>query len=382
MAHLSLALLGPLQIRLDGAPVTALESDKVRALLAYLALEAEQPHRRDALAGLLWPERPERAAHLSLNQALSNLRQAIGDRTAPAPLLRITPETIQFDRASDHDLDVAAFSHLLNACDQHLHRHAETCTSCARRLHQAVELYRGDFLDQFFLSDSAAFEEWTLLKREQLHRRAIVAFARLADYHERRGEYDQAQQYTWRQLELDPWREESHRQLMRVLALSGQRSAALVQYATCRRVLAEELGVEPEEETTALYGRIQRGEALTDAQPVLPPTNLAAHTPPSPLIGRETELAQLADRLELRDCRMLTLVGPGGIGKTRLALQAATDLGASFPDGVAFVPLAALSAIELLVPAIAGALTLTLSGRSASPAPGVPAREGHPVGAG
>src|SRR5260221_6863693 len=95
MAHLSLALLGSLQIRLDGAPVTGFESDKVRALLAYLALEAERPHRRAALAGLLWPERPERAAHLSLNQALANLRHAIGDRSAPVPVLRITPETIQ-----------------------------------------------------------------------------------------------------------------------------------------------------------------------------------------------------------------------------------------------------------------------------------------------
>ena len=80
MAHLSLALLGSLQIRLDGVLVIAFESDKVRALLAYLALEADRPHRRAALAGLLWPERSERAAHLSLNQALSNLRHVIGDR--------------------------------------------------------------------------------------------------------------------------------------------------------------------------------------------------------------------------------------------------------------------------------------------------------------
>src|SRR4051812_8087047 len=159
MAHLSLALLGSLQIRLDGAPVTGFESDKVRALLAYLALEAERPHRRAALAGLLWPERPERAAHLSLNQALSNLRRALGDRSATAPVLRITPEIIQFNRASDHDLDVTAFMDLLAACDEHPHRHGETCTSCARRLHQAAELYQGDFLASFFLSDSAAFEE-------------------------------------------------------------------------------------------------------------------------------------------------------------------------------------------------------------------------------
>ncbi len=175
MAHLSLALLGPFQVKLDGAPITGLESDKVRALLAYLAVEADRPHRRAALAGLLWSERPERAAHLSLNQALSNLRQAIGDRTAPAPVLRITPETIQWNTASDYDLDVAAFSDGLSACAQHPHRHPATCTACARRLQQATALYRGSLLDQFFLRDSAAFEEWALLTRERLHWRAIAA---------------------------------------------------------------------------------------------------------------------------------------------------------------------------------------------------------------
>ena len=160
----------------------------------------------------------------------------------------------------------------------------------------------------------------------------------------------------------NPGAKQSHRQLMRVLARSGQRSAALVQYATCRRVLAEELGVEPEEETTTLYEQIQRGAAPADAHPTLSPTNLAAHTPLTPLIGRETELAQLADRLEERDCRLLTLVGPGGIGKTRLALQAAADLGASFRDGVALSHWPRSARPSSLVPAIASALGLTFTG--------------------
>ena len=362
MAHLSLALLGPLQVSLDGAPVTAFESDKVRALLAYLALEADRSHRRAALAGLLWPERPERAAHLSLNQALANLRHAIGDRSAPVPVLRITPETIQWNTASDSDLDVAAFNDIIAACDQHPHRHPETCTSCARSLAQAADLYRGSVLDQFFLADSATFEEWALLQRERLHRRALRALAQLAAYHERRGAYDQAQQQAWRLLELDPWREASHRQLMRLLAFSGQRSAALAQYATCRRVLDEELGVAPEEETTALYARIQRGADVASPSAARPSDNLAAHTPLTPLIGREGELAQLAERLEDRNCRLLTLIGPGGIGKTRLALQIASGLRGSFRDGVYFVPLAALNAADMLVPAIASALGFALHG--------------------
>ena len=141
------------------------------------------------------------------------------------------------------------FTDLIAACHAHAHRRLETCRSCAQRLQQAVELYRGDFLAQFVQSGSEAFEEWALIQRERLHREALDALYALAEHHDRRSEYDQARHYAVRQLELDPWREEAHRQLMRALALSGQRSAALAQYETCRRVLAEELGAEPSQET-------------------------------------------------------------------------------------------------------------------------------------
>ena len=115
MAHLSLSLLGPLQVTLDGQPVTGFKSNKVRALLAYLAVEADRPHRREVLAGLLWPDKPERAARANLRNALANLRKALGDRDASPPYLQITRETIQFSLASDHWLDVAAFQTLVEA---------------------------------------------------------------------------------------------------------------------------------------------------------------------------------------------------------------------------------------------------------------------------
>jgi DNA-binding SARP family transcriptional activator len=362
MAQLALTLLGPLQATLDGVPVAGFESQKVRALLAYLALEAKRPHAREVLAGLLWPNQTDQDARNNLRQALANLRQALGDQRATPSYLLITRDTVQFNRASTHQIDVVVFMELLATCDQHPHRHPETCRSCAQRLQQAVKRYHGDFLSAFFLADSAAFEEWALLKREWLHQRALAASAQLASYYERRGEYAHAQQQAQRQLELDPWREESHRQLMRVLAAGGERSAALVQYATCRRILAAELGVAPEVATTALYDSIQRGSEVAPPHAVQLANILAAHTPPTPLLGRATELAQLAEHLEDRNCRLLTLVGMGGIGKTRLALQAASDLDASFPDGVCFVPLVALTSAELLVPAIASALGLALHG--------------------
>jgi len=363
MAALSLALLGAFQVERDGQPVIGFESLKVRALLAYLVIEANRPHQREALAGLLWPDLPDETARKNLRQALTNLRLVIGDRGALPPFLFVTRETIQFNPASDHWLDVAAFTAQLAACSTHPHRRIETCRSCAQRMEQAVALYRGSFLDEFFLSDSAAFEEWVARQRERLHQQVLQALASLAASYERRGAYEEARRAARRQVELEPWCEEAHQQLMRALWFSRQRSAALAQYQTCRRILADELGVEPAPETTALYERICANAAHavrhdgTDRALQLPPLP----TPPTVLVGREAELADLADRLANPACRLLTLVGPGGIGKTRLAMQAAVEQRAAFTDGVAFVPLAPLGSDAFLVPAIAEAVGLTFA---------------------
>jgi DNA-binding SARP family transcriptional activator len=267
MARMALALLGPLAVTLDGEPVTGFESDKVRALLAYLAVEADRPHRREALAGLLWPERPDRAARANLRNALANLRQAIGDGQAHPPLLLITRETIQFNRASDCALDLAALAALSGL---------ET----TGQLEAAVALYRGPFLEGFSLKGCLAFEDWSLLVRERLQRQVLTALARLAEAYEERGEVERACNCAWRQVELEPWHEEAHQRLMRLLALSGQRSAALAQYTACRRILKEELDVEPASVTTTLYERI-RSEQDVRARP-----RILVHDLPAPRSSR------------------------------------------------------------------------------------------------
>ncbi len=259
MANLTLGLLGSLQVTVANAPITNFESDKARALLAYLAVESGQPHRRESLLGLLWPDCPEDIARRNLRQSLYNLRQAIGDHQANPPYLLITREEIQFNAASDYALDVASFNAHLAATAAHQHSQLEACSSCAARLRQASALYRGKFLQQFFLEDSAEFEEWALLQREALQRLALEALTHLANYHEQRADYEEARGYGLRQLELEPWREEGHRQVMWVLALSGQRTAALLQYETCRRVLADELGVEPSPRRKSCTRRSDRG---------------------------------------------------------------------------------------------------------------------------
>jgi predicted ATPase/DNA-binding SARP family transcriptional activator len=365
MAHLSLKLLGPMQMTLDGQSVNC-KYDKVRALLAYLATEAERPHRREALLGLLWPDLPQVAARNNLRQVLATLRDALGDQMATPPFLLADRVEVQFNPGADFSLDVVVFADLFAACAKHAHRRLENCKACAERFQQMAALYQGPFLTQFFLPDSDAFEAWAVIKREQLHQLMLTALAQLVIYHERRGHYDEALTYARRQLELEPWLEEAHRQLMRLFLLNGERSAALEQYATCRRILATELGVEPERATTALYNQIR---ATGEQMPLMlaslaGPATTRPHTlppQPTPFVGRASELAELGEMLANPACRLVTLVGPGGIGKSRLAIQAAAEQLGDFTDGIYIVPLAGLGAAELLADAICNALQLESS---------------------
>lgn len=338
MARLALTFLGAFETTLEGRPITGFEYDKVRALLAYLAVEADRPHRREVLAGLLWPDRPERNARQNLSQALFNLRHALADDEARLPFLFVTPQTLQFNRLSDHELDVTTFTDLLADFQAHHHLPHEVGELCANQLEQAVALYRGDFLAGFSLSDSAAFEEWAVLHRERLHRLALEALCHLGDYFEGGGEYESALRYVWRQVELEPWAEKAHQQLMRLLAWSGQRGAALAQYETCRRVLLAELGVEPTQATTALYQQIHAGKLSRGMEeqpqvynlPIPRPVNLAV-----PFVACEHELAQLKGFLHLAlagQGRVVFVTGGPGRGKTALLQAFARRAHAVQPD--------------------------------------------------
>ena len=362
MSCLSLHLLGPSLVTQAEGTTVDLKYDKVLALLSFLAGEAERAHRRDALAGLLWPELPQKAARNNLRQGLLTLRGAIGDREASPPYFLSNRLTIQFNQQSLYWLDVEEFVAAVHASEQHAHRSATSCQVCARQLERAVMLYRGTFLAEFALPDSTAFEEWALIKREWLNGLMLRALERLAIFHERRGNLEKAVVYGQRQLELEPWREEAQRHLMRLYLLQGNTTAALAQYESCRALLAQELSVEPEEETTRLYRYIRD---MLDGKPLFRKAFVAERPyrvphPPTPFIGRERELEEIGRLVDSADCRLLTLVGPGGVGKTRLALQAAADQAGLFADGIFYLDLAVQTA-ELLPEAIADCLDLDLS---------------------
>ncbi len=282
MTHLTLALLGPMQVSIHGHSIATFPYEKVRALLAYLVIESDQPHHRDRLAALLWSNQSDSNARSNLRKALSTLRQILGDGTedgtADPPLFLTTRHTIQFNTLVEHSLDVTVLRHLLDRQGQNLYPISELSPEHIADLEQAVVLYRGPFLDQLQLPDNDAFDAWILLHRERLHNDVIDACAKLTAYYEHQHYYQKAQQYIQRQLQLEPWNEGAHRAMMRVLAQSGRRKAALQQYARCCQILEQELAIGPEPATVAVWEAIRsgkgiasensRGDGMFDRQPL------------------------------------------------------------------------------------------------------------------
>ena len=389
MTQLQLTCLGACEIVLAGEPLTAFSTDKVRALLVYLVLE-HRAHERSTLAQFLWPGYGEESARQSLRQALYRLRQLLPDSAATAWVLN-TRQTVQFDPAAPVQVDVITFTQLLADCTSHAHDQLITCQPCLSRLRQAVNLYQGEFLAGFSVVDSDPFEEWRRVTQEQCHIAALDALEQLTDACAANGDDEQAQKFAARQIALEPWREQASRQLMRTLARSGRRSAALAQYHTCRQVLADELGSTPDAETTALYEQIRAGEFDKETRrqgdkvtsdkvnqdhpvtqsPLHPVTPSPPHNLPAaltPFVGGAETVAELLARLQTREVRLLTLIGPGGVGKTRLALAVGQALvGArAYGDGVFFVSLASLAEPAMMAATIATALELNLPGDDAS----------------
>lgn len=363
MAQLSMVFLGGWQVSLDQQQVTEFESGKVRALLTYLAMEANRAHYRETLAEMLWSELPAAAALANLRQALANLRKTLRESTAQPGFLLITHSTIQFNSGSHCTLDVTDFTALLEECDRHRHRRIEICHTCANRLEKAASLYKGEFLAGFFLGDSAAFEEWEFSKREHLRQLALDALAHLGGYYERRTELSLAQRTYERQIELDPWYEAAYEGLMRVLAASRRPGSALALYKQYRRMLDREFGIEPAGEIVSLFEHIKEKKLLAKNSQARRMLHNWPHAG-NRLIGREAEIAELTDILGNPDCRLLTILGAGGMGKSRLAIEVAAAVAWSFQNGATYVSLASLNSTDYLATTLASALGVPLSNKA------------------
>ncbi len=344
MSRLNLSFLGTFQATLAQQPITHFRSTNNQGLLVYLALHSEKPVAREVLTAVFWPEESEANARNNLRQSLYQLRKLLGDLDEPTqPYLLVTRQTVQFNPESDFALDVRDF----------------LCAVDAGELETAVTHYHGDLLPGF-TCDSLEFENWLRQERETLHALALETMVEAARDCLRKGRYDKAQTIARQQLVLEPWREQAHRQLMQAFALAGDRGNALAQYETCRAVLAEELGVQPAEETITLYEDIKAGRygPVASADTVRPPVKTRHNLPAdiTPLIGREVECTRISQLFIEEKQRFVTIVGPGGMGKTRLSIAIGTEMLDHFQAGVYFVDLAPLNEPEEIPQTIASAV--------------------------
>ena len=374
---LRLLLFGTPRIQHDGQ-VVPLRRTKALALLVYVAMSG-QPRDREMLLALLWPEFDAASARNNLRRELSLLKAALHQEILIADRLQV-----RWNTQAVCWLDVVAFQAQLAIPKQHGHASDALCADCAAALTTAAQLYTDDFLAGFSLPDSPAFDEWQFFVREQLRQQLATALQSLISWQRESGAYGAALEHARRWLQLDGLHEAAQREVMRLYALSGQHAAALRQYQECVRLLDAELGAEPEPETTALYEAIKArrlAAPITAPHPASvsgdaavlrpieqlgpePRTGSASQILPLPapgFVGRQRELADIIRRLTDPSCQLLTLVGPGGIGKTSLALQVAQTLAQGWAgeeplaDGVLFVPLAAVDTLSGLVSALAAA---------------------------
>lgn len=342
MIGLDLTCLGRLTISWQGNPLPEFKSRKGKALLCYLAVTG-QSHSRSVLAGLLWSDIPEANARTNLRKLLSRLPTVISDH------LMIARQAIGLDPTRPVSVDVLELQAGL------------VPDASIGTVRQAVTLYEGDFLAGFSLPDAPLFEEWASAQRARLRQEVLAAMHKLVTHFDRQGEYDLAIDYAQKLLTIEPWQEETHRELMRLLAITGQRSAAITQYERCRRLLETELGVSPSRTTVSLYQAIKNDEVTlavtTDGRGGSVPNNLPLQT--TEFIGRKDALEEI--RRLLQDTRLVTIIGPGGIGKTRLAIEVAAEAAGPFRHGVSFISLAPISTSGAVAQAISEGIGLSLA---------------------
>jgi DNA-binding SARP family transcriptional activator len=306
-----LRLLGPIRVEqiqkaqgntnernTNGVP--RFRSKRTVGLLGYLAAE-QRPVARDFLTALFWPDEESPKGRANLRRELHNLTQILPD------CWEIDRRTVAFTPSSDTNVDIYMLLEL----------------QADGRWAEAAELLGSEFLEGLYLKDNLEFENWLLAERERWRGRAEAVLTLVIERHIRRGRYSDALCHSQRLLQLTPWNEEAHQQVMRLLAWTGQRGASLRQFENCKRALWEELSVEPSKETITLYQHTYDGEL--DVPPQLPVFLLeeeARHAIDPPLfVAREFELAQLDAYLNAAlagQGRVIFITGGSGRGKTAL----------------------------------------------------------------
>jgi len=306
MARLEIRLLGETEVRRDGQVLT-FPTQKVRELFVHLVLQRDRAHPRMVLANLLWPDADEEHGRANLRKALSLLRKMLGSER----WLITSGGAVRFStKAGDFWLDSEEF---------------ERFSGSPKGLEQAIALYRGPPLADIY-------EDWAITESERLQTLYLDALEQLAEISQAQREFQKAISVWEKVVQIVPWHEQAHRELMTLYALSGDRAAALRQYREYCEILQRELHVPPLPETQALYERVLRGAS--------PEPIRAVELPPEvPFVGRAREcelLKNLWQRVQQGAGQALLIGGEVGVGKTSLVEHFANSAGETCLRGVAY----------------------------------------------
>lgn len=351
MADLRISLLGTPSILVENQPFDT-DRRKAIALLAYLAVTGKtQP--RQQLAAFFWPDYDRDSAFAYLRRTLYELNKGLG-----SGWLLTDRESAGFDTSTGALVDTQVFERELAA--------SSSSDDPLPHLETAVAQYKGEFMAGFFLQDTEPFEDWLRLQRENHRRNFATVLERLVAIYEQRAAWEPALKHGLAWVGLDDLNEAAYRAVMRIYASMGDRSSAIRQFEICAQKLREDLKVKPQPETTALYELIRTGSFEGAKRPVellkaegKNVTNLHLPVLTTPFIGRRSEIEQVKELILNPNNRLVTLFGPGGAGKTRLSIQAASEVCDHFPDGVWFTSLVAVQTTEGILPAIAKALNFS-----------------------
>ncbi|MBW6472269.1 MAG: tetratricopeptide repeat protein [Anaerolineaceae bacterium] len=360
MQQLKIHCFGYLKIEKDGEVITQFDTDKARALLVYLAVESQRSVPRSYLAGLFWSDLSEKQALQSLRQTLSILRKVLGDNGSENPIIQSERDHLRLNPAIPVWVDVLEFKRLLNQAYRHFQRQDQFHQINFRSLASTLQLREGDFLEKFSISGAPLFDEWVSIIREDLDHLAVEALILLVQYYQNRGEFGLAKQSIQRILSIAPWSESAHLMMMQLYARDGQWNAFENQFRSLRKFLKEQIGVEPAHETMVFYEETRKNKSknplFTQETPQL--TNIPHGE--AIIIGRELELDEITNLLVDPVCRLITLHGPGGIGKTSLAMEIARQQVGIFQDGVFFISLIGAHSNEEFIAGLIEAITVPM----------------------
>lgn len=349
---LSFSLLGQVVLSQDGVPLTQFRSQKEAALLIYLA-HTRHTQSRDFLADLLWDSRSTKQSLSNLRTILTRLRKQVGDA------LLITQKSVALTVENQQIVDSLLLVQTLAKFGQ------VGSDAAAAALQTTLATYQGEFLANFYLPDAPQFNEWAMLTREQIRHQVIAAYDRLGQYTLSTGQVNDGIQITRRWLQIDTLNEKAHILLLQMLFKAGNIREAVAHYHYCVDLLHTELGIEPPAQMTALIRSIQPQSATPSYRMAAVRHNLPAET--DQFFGRSAIQQEIYIRLDQPWCRLVTLVGQGGVGKTRLATTIARSRLSQYPDGVWLVELADIdpeddNIAEAIAVEIAIVLDMRLSG--------------------